>query len=374
MRNPTAAPSSVWTALEQFLNTLSAGQQLKQHQTDTLQAARAAARADAVAWVPDAAAEPLEAVGTVALDGDGWRELVRDAGAGEPAGRLLWAGAPGAAALLRTADPQPAWLVALRPAGPGFTPDDLDCLGLVWRIGWQHRRYHRSHAKVRDSLVGLIHCLSTALDAKDPFTSGHSERVARIAVKVGREMGLPGKDTSDLFLAGLLHDIGKIGVRDEVLLKPGPLTPDEAKHMQEHVLIGDRILQGIPVFHHLRKAVRSHHEHYDGTGYPDQLAGERIPLLARVIAVADACDAMMAARRYRPPLTPPQIDATFQELAGAQWDPHVVLAFMRVRHQVYPPIYQQGIGESAYHAVADVLTSGTARAYPAVAPGTIPES
>ena len=112
-------------------------------------------------------------------------------------------------------------------------------------------------------------------------------------------MGMPAAVQSDLYLAGLLHDIGKIGIRDDVLQKPSQLTPEEFAHIQEHPVIGDRLLSNIKALEHLRPGVRNHHERWDGGGYPDGLAGEDIPLLARVLAVADSCDAMMHLRPYR---------------------------------------------------------------------------
>ena len=120
------------------------------------------------------------------------------------------------------------------------------------------------------------------------------------------------------------------------------------------------VVAQIKPFAHLRAGVRHHHEHFDGTGYPDRLAGEAIPLLGRILAVADSVDAMMSARRYRPALTPPQIDQILTRLAGAQWDPKVVEQFMACRSAVYPPIYQKGIGDSAQHAIGRVVDAVSA--------------
>jgi HD-GYP domain-containing protein (c-di-GMP phosphodiesterase class II) len=213
----------------------------------------------------------------------------------------------------------------------------------------------QSVTRLKETLVGLVRCLTRVVDAKDPCTCGHSERVARIGVRIGRQMGLSEKVTNDVYLAGLLHDVGKIGVRDAVLLKSGTLSAEEMAHIQEHVLIGDHIVAEIPQLAHLRLGIRHHHERFDGQGYPDHLAGEDIPLLARILAVADACDAMMSTRRYRAALTPPQIDATMDRLGGVQWDPKITEAFMACREQIYPPIYQRGIGESALHAIDTVI-------------------
>src|SRR5262249_18047695 len=149
-----------------------------------------------------------------------------------------------------------------------------------------------------DLLVGLARSLTTAIDAKDNYTYGHSERVARTAVELGRELGLGRDDLGDIYLAGLLHDVGKIGIRDTVLHKPGPLTPEEREHIQQHVTIGYSILADLRQIHNILPGVLYHHERYDGTGYPDGLAGENIPLLARILAVADGYDAMSHPRPY----------------------------------------------------------------------------
>src|SRR5262249_32673205 len=131
-------------------------------------------------------------------------------------------------------------------------------------------------AQLKDTVLGLVHSFTTAIDAKDEYTFGHSERVARIAVRLAEEMGLAGNLVSDLYLAGLLHDIGKIGIRDSVLLKPGRLTEEEMAHIKEHPAIGERIVANIKQLAHLCPAIRSHHERYDGQGYPDGLAGDQI--------------------------------------------------------------------------------------------------
>jgi HD-GYP domain-containing protein (c-di-GMP phosphodiesterase class II) len=191
-----------------------------------------------------------------------------------------------------------------------------------------------NHSTARRALIRLFH----QLDAKDSCTAGHCKRVSRIAVRIGRQMGLRDDALRDLRLAGLLHDVGKIGVRDEVLLKPGKLTREESDHLRTHVLLGDQILSTIPAFARLRPAVRSHHERFDGQGYPDGLAGEEIPLAGRILAVADACDAMMSTRRYRKALAPPHMHVVLRAHAGAQWDPAVVEAFLAGRHSTVIPI------------------------------------
>ena len=128
---------------------------------------------------------------------------------------------------------------------------------------------------------------------QDTYTSGHSERVARIAVRLAEELDMPSSKRSDLYLTGLLHDVGKIGVDDQVLKKSGPLTPEEFRKIQSHVEIGVTILKDLKKLHHILPGVRHHHESYDGTGYPDRLGAEAIPFEARILAVADSFDAIV---------------------------------------------------------------------------------
>jgi putative nucleotidyltransferase with HDIG domain len=192
--------------------------------------------------------------------------------------------------------------------------------------------------------------LTSAIDAKDPYTCGHSERVARIAVRLAEEMGVAPQKRSDLYLAGLLHDIGKIGIDDEVLKKTGPLSPEEYRRIQSHVEIGVTILNDLRKLHHILPGVRHHHESHDGTGYPDHLSGDDIPLEARILAVADSFDAMSSNRPYRRRLTPNQINEILQKGRGIQWDPEVIDALFACRMDL-EAIRQKGLGESLLGAV-----------------------
>jgi HD-GYP domain-containing protein (c-di-GMP phosphodiesterase class II) len=207
---------------------------------------------------------------------------------------------------------------------------------------------------LHDTVSEFIHCLIATIDARDSYTAGHSERVARIALRLGRQMNLSEKLLGELYLAGLLHDIGKIGLRDTVLLKCGPLTGEESQHVKEHPVIGDRLLQRVRHLAHLRPGVRHHHERYDGLGYPDRLAGFAIPLQARILAVADSCDAMMTDRPYRKALTPAQIEEALCAGAGTQWDPILITHFWDCREDVHA-IVAQGLGESVHSAVGRLL-------------------
>ncbi|WP_158633734.1 HD-GYP domain-containing protein [Tautonia sociabilis] len=224
------------------------------------------------------------------------------------------------------------------------------------RLLLNHRNNLHVYKQLRETLLGLVRCLTAAIDAKDPHTCGHSERVARIAQRLGNQMGLPEPSLSDLYLAGLLHDIGKIGVRDTVLLKPGPLTEEEFRHVQRHAIIGDQIISSVPQLERLRPGIRGHHERYDGRGYPDGLAGLDIPLMARILAVADSCDAMMSDRPYRPGMPPDRIDRIMAEGAGKQWDPSIIDHFRACARELYP-ICQRGLGESVAAAIDLALDS-----------------
>jgi len=259
--------------------------------------------------------------------------------------------------------PGESWivLVGFDPAAP-LGPAEVKIAATLWRLQLKQARHLQVYDHLKETLFGVVRCLSTAIEAKDPYTCGHSERVARIAVRLGQELGMSRGETSDLYLAGLLHDVGKIGIRDEVLLKQGPLTDEEFAHVQEHPVLGDRIVSNVKRLAYLRPGVRSHHERYDGTGYPDGLAGEEIPRMARILAVADACDAMMAARRYRPALPPARIEAVFAAGAGTQWDPQVIDGFFACRDELYP-VCQRGLGQSVYRAVerAVVAKPGSSR-------------
>jgi hypothetical protein len=178
-------------------------------------------------------------------------------------------------------------------------------------------------------LDATVRSLIAAVDAKDPYTRGHSERVHIAAILVGNELGLDAMTRRDLYWASLLHDIGKIGAPDHILKKPGRLTAEEYRVMMEHPGRGDEVLAPIRWLAGARRGVRSHHERFDGTGYPDGLSGEQIPVIARVIAVADTFDAVTSRRSYRDERGIEAALAVLAEAAGTQLDPHVVTTFSR---------------------------------------------
>lgn len=182
--------------------------------------------------------------------------------------------------------------------------------------------------------AGVVRALSSAIDAKDQYTCGHSDRVARVAVRLAEELGLSANERRTLHLAGLLHDVGKIGIKEEVLRKPGKLTAEEYEHIKLHPALGYEILRGIKKIEHVLPAVLYHHESWDGQGYPHGLSGEAIPFIARIVAVADAFDAMGSDRPYRKGMDDNTLDTVLHEGAGKQWDVQVIEAFFRARNDI----------------------------------------
>ena len=270
---------------------------------------------------------------------------------GEPCPLFSGGPEPAAALVYPVEAPRPAWLIVLRVGEDRpFVASDQRLARMVWRLQTDKKRHDHIYDNLKETLFGVVRCLSTAIDAKDPYTCGHSERVARISVRLGKEMQLSSGEISDLYLAGLLHDVGKIGIRDEILCKPGPLDAEEFAHMREHPVIGERIIANVSRLSYIRPGVRGHHERFDGKGYPDRIAGEAIPLMARILAVSDSCDAMMSARRYRPELSQARIEEIFKEGKGTQWDPRIVEYFFACRHDLYA-VFQRGLGQSVYTAV-----------------------
>ena len=178
----------------------------------------------------------------------------------------------------------------------------------------------------RSAYVGTIRALAMTLDARDRYTAGHSERVSVLSVAVGRHLGLSEEDLEVLRLGALLHDIGKIGVPDEVLRKTGELTPEEFEAIKVHPTLGARILRSVPFLAPHIPIVELHHERPDGTGYPHQLRAEEIPLLARIVHVTDAFDAMTSARAYRPARSTPEALRELWRCAGTEFDAEAVQA------------------------------------------------
>ena len=182
-----------------------------------------------------------------------------------------------------------------------------------------------------DRWDSVMAALARAVEAKDGSTEAHVRRVARRAYALGRRAGLDHAELEALHLGGLIHDIGKIGVPDSILLKPGPLAPSEVEAMRKHCAIGVQIARPLRFARRVIPIIRHHHENFDGSGYPDGLRGEEIPLPARIVAVCDAYDAMISKRAYRRAKTPLEAIAVLSAGAGTQWDPRLVDMFVRDR-------------------------------------------
>lgn len=197
------------------------------------------------------------------------------------------------------------------------------------------REIEHLYKKFRNLFIDFARALSAAVDARDPYTHGHSERVTKIAFSIMeelqqsyREMDISEEVKETLLIAALLHDIGKLSLPDNILQKPGPLSSEEWVVMRQHPVIGQNILKPIEDLRGAGTIIRGHHERFDGKGYPDNVAGKDIPFLARVICVADSFDAMTSDRPYRPRMKTEEAIAEIKRCENAQFDPAVVKAFL----------------------------------------------
>lgn len=200
------------------------------------------------------------------------------------------------------------------------------------------------YVDMREVYRSTISALSHALDAKDPHTYGHSERVAYYATAIGRRLGLAEDQIEMLEYIGLLHDIGKIGIGDVILNKPGVFTPSEYEEMKKHATIGADIISGIHILGKSASWVRHHHERYDGTGFPDGISGERIPFGARIISVADAFDAITSERPYKRAMTLEECREELIAHSGTQFDPKIVGVMIELMNESKVPIPKVEVG------------------------------
>ena len=193
-------------------------------------------------------------------------------------------------------------------------------------------RAGRSERDLRERLLAptLTSALANAIEAREEGMRGHCERLTVLAMRLGLAFGLDEEEIETIRLGGILHDVGKIGIPDSVLLKADVLTEDETNLMRTHTVIGDNLLEPIDLLAAVRPIVRHHHERWDGLGYPDGLSGENIPFGARIMAVADAVEAMSARRVYREPLSEPEIVRELERGRGTQWDPKIVEVVLRL--------------------------------------------
>ncbi|MHB0866166.1 MAG: HD domain-containing phosphohydrolase [Thermoleophilia bacterium] len=201
------------------------------------------------------------------------------------------------------------------------------------------RKVEEQTEEIRNTYVGAVKSLAQALEAKDPYTNGHSIRVTEVTVTLAQELGLDHEMLEQVRLAGLVHDIGKIGVPEVVLHKSGKLTDEEFEFIKSHPAAGEKILSPVIKDKTVLGMVRHHHERFGGGGYPGGLVGEDIPLGARLMAVSDAYDAMTSTRPYRGAMTPEKARAQLLSNRGSQFDPELVDLFIRVEDKMpYCPI------------------------------------
>jgi hypothetical protein len=209
-----------------------------------------------------------------------------------------------------------------------FTPHDIWLLTTLANMAANAIESALLHAELRDSYFSTVRSLVNSLHARDNYTATHGRRVTELAVRIGEQMALPDAVIRDLELFGPLHDVGKIGIRDAILLKPMPLSLEEQADCREHCIIGERIIRPLKPSQDALAMVRNHHESWDGRGYPDGLAGEAIPLLARLLHVADSYDAMTSQRPYQPAMSQQEVLAHFRQFSGKRYDPTIVDALL----------------------------------------------
>jgi putative nucleotidyltransferase with HDIG domain len=192
---------------------------------------------------------------------------------------------------------------------------------------WMARRTFRVYVELTEAYTSTVRSLVTAIEAKDPYTRGHSERVADYACRLAECIGIPKAEIDLIERAALLHDVGKIGISLDTLVSPEKLTPDEVNAIRQHPVLGSDLVSDVEFLSDIVDVVRHHHERCDGAGYPDGLVGERISTPARILAIADAYDAMTSDRAYRPRMTDAQAREELHRVADSQLDGDLVRQF-----------------------------------------------
>ncbi len=201
---------------------------------------------------------------------------------------------------------------------------------IPYRVSQYQQKYLHSMADLEDANVATINCLAFAIEARDPLTRGHSERVATYAVRLAEALKLDKKRIQLLRHCCRLHDVGKIGVSDTILLKPGKLTLDERGQIEMHPVFGTEILSNLSFISKGLPIILHHHERYDGRGYPHGLKRDKIPLEVKIITIADAFDAMTSNRPYRSALSMPEVLRELKVNSGTQFDPKIMKVFLKI--------------------------------------------
>lgn len=237
---------------------------------------------------------------------------------------------------LFVADQLHSWLVLANPkVGRELGTEEANLLKSIGGILSSHRQLVELFRDQEEMVLAFIRSLVSTLDAKDPYTRGHSERVALVAQRIAEELQLPPSEIEAIYQSGLLHDIGKIGLGDTVLQKPEALSALEFRMVMQHPEVGHTILRELKNLSHLLPGVLHHHERFDGRGYPHKLTGLAIPRMARILAVADSFDAMGSDRPYRLGMVREEVERVLASGSGTQWDPEVVHAFFSARLDIY---------------------------------------
>lgn len=226
------------------------------------------------------------------------------------------------------------WIISCNRHFGLYGPAESNLLNTVARLLSTHSQNLRLFHEQDELLIDFVRSLVSTLDAKDPYTRGHSERVALIARRLSQQLGHSESVQNEIYLASLLHDIGKVGVDDWILQKPDQLTPEEFEQVQQHPDIGYQILKPLKRLESILPGVRSHHEAMNGRGYPQGLKGDAIPLMARIIAVADSYDAMISDRPYRRGMPLERVEEIFRRGAGEQWDRRIIEAYFTAREEI----------------------------------------
>jgi putative nucleotidyltransferase with HDIG domain len=233
--------------------------------------------------------------------------------------------------LLRTNDRAVGVLRLCRGADqPGFDTEDRTLLAICASQIAASLDNSRLYQQLKEQNLQTIAALAAAIDARDPYTRGHSEQVMRYAVRMAEVLGMNQAQVDRLRYAALLHDIGKIGIRDHILLKPGPLSSEEFAAMRAHPAIGADIVRGIKDLRHIIPIIEHHHERIDGRGYPDGLRGAEMSLETRILAIADSYDTMTSDRAYRRGMLPEEAFAELRRGSETQWDAHLVEVFINL--------------------------------------------
>jgi putative nucleotidyltransferase with HDIG domain len=225
--------------------------------------------------------------------------------------------------------------VVVLDGGVRFTEKDLYYMSFMTNKAAYAVENIALYENIYENLFATLYAFVRAIEARDPYTEQHSNRVTRIAMALCKAMGGTQEEQEILNVAGQLHDIGKIGIRDDILLKPGRLTDEEFRIIKEHPVIGANIVERLGLWDREKSIIKWHHERFDGKGYPDGIAGDQIPMLARILSVADVYDAVASDRAYRRRMEEAEILRIMYGGSGSQFDPTVIDAFRT--------LYDQGV-------------------------------